>query len=112
MKFNLRSFFIGFLLSVIFTILMLGLAFVNYHAYQTGTPDYAPIVSLEEAQSVYTISIVGKEIYFDQGLVQDMEPTLQKLSVFLPTDLRMLAAGYRSLGEAVREYLPHLWWKS
>ncbi len=91
---------------------MLGLAFVNYHAYQTGTPDYAPIVSLEEAQSVYTISIVGKEIYFDQGLVQDMEPTLQKLSVFLPTDLRMLAAGYRSLGEAVREYLPHLWWKS
>lgn len=85
---------------------MLGLAFVNYHAYQTGTPDYAPIVSLEEAQSVYTISIVGKEIYFNQGLLKELEPTLQKLSVFLPVDFRMLAAGYRSLGDAARDYLP------
>ncbi|MCI8624559.1 MAG: hypothetical protein HFG26_12995 [Provencibacterium sp.] len=70
---------------------------MNYHISQAGTLDYTPIFSVENTNRKVTIRIVGGKIYLDWEIYRQIEPTLQKLSVFLPPRLRAFAASWNQL---------------
>lgn len=103
-KNTLRLFFLGFLVSIIFVLLILGLLYVNYHAYQAGTPDYSPLLSIENSYRDYTISILGITLSIDRREAERWEPVMQKLSVFIPTSARALISGWHGIATAAASY--------
>ena len=105
----LRLFFLGFLVSIIFILLILGLLYVNYHAYQTGAPDYSPLLSIENSLRNYTLSIFGITLSLDRQEAERWEPIMQKLSVFIPTSVRALISGWNGIATAAAPYFDAGW---
>lgn len=95
----------GFFASLAFISLSAGLLFVNYRASRNNSPEYAPIVEVEGEKNTYTISILGSEIYLNGAALDDAEPYLERLSVFVPNALRIFLAGVRASEEAVRSMI-------
>lgn len=87
---DLSLFSAGFAVSILFLGLLCGFSLVNYHAYRSGRPDYAPIFTAKSSYAEYTVSIFGKNLYLDRDWARQRESLGERLSVLMPTQLRVL----------------------
>ncbi|MCI8442113.1 MAG: hypothetical protein HFG27_06250 [Provencibacterium sp.] len=91
-RFDIQLFFTGFILSVIFVLFLLGMLLVHSHISQSGTVEATPLFSVESSGKTVTICIIGEKININREIYRRIEPTLQKLCVFLPPGLRLYTA--------------------
>lgn len=84
-------------MAAIFIILILGLLYINYHARQTGMTENRPLVEVSNSAQRYTIRVMNAELTLNWKDYRRIEPTLQKMTVFIPARARALSAGLHAL---------------
>lgn len=70
---------------------------VHSHISQSGTVESTPLFSLESSGRTVTICIIGERITMSWEAYRQIEPTLQKLSIFLPPGTRAYTACFHQL---------------
>lgn len=98
---NLQFFSCGFILSITFVLLVLGLLYVNHHAQQTGWVDDKTLVEAYNSADTYTLRIVNLECTLDWKAYRKIRPTLEKLTVFVPASIRALAASLHGIADVL-----------
>lgn len=94
----------GFFASLCPILLILGLVYVNHHARQTGLADSRTLTEVQNTEQETTVRIVNAQFTIDWEAYADLEPLLQKLTVFLPGSLRAVTASFYGAAEAAGSF--------
>ena len=101
---DLRLVLAGFFASLCPILLMLELVYVNHHARQTGLADSRTLTEVQNTGRETTVRIVNAQFTIDWEAYENLEPLLQKMTVFLPGSLRAVTASFYGAAEAAGSF--------